>query len=125
MKANKKILAIVAIIALVAILGVCLVACNADSYAKKLEKAGYTVQKLEAEKDEDGHAIEWTVNASKKGEGLLGVVDGDTVSVTKFKSEDDAKEAEELAKAFWGEKGVYRSGKIVISGTEQGVKDAK
>ena len=34
---NKKVISIVAIIALVAILGVCLVACNADSYAKKLE----------------------------------------------------------------------------------------
>ena len=33
---NKKVISIVAIIALVAILGVCLVACNADSYAKKL-----------------------------------------------------------------------------------------
>ena len=37
---NKKVMAIVAVIALVAILGICLVACNAESYEKKLEKAG-------------------------------------------------------------------------------------
>lgn len=38
---NKKVMALVAVIALVAILGVCLVACNAESIQKKLEKAGY------------------------------------------------------------------------------------
>ena len=37
---NKKVMAIVAVIALVAILGICLVACNAESYEKKLEQEG-------------------------------------------------------------------------------------
>ena len=35
---NKKVISIIAIVCIVAILGICLVACNADSYAKKLEK---------------------------------------------------------------------------------------
>ena len=50
---NKKVISIVAIIALVAILGVCLVACNADSYAKKLEGKGYTVAKMTDEEAEE------------------------------------------------------------------------
>ena len=57
---NKKVISIVAIIALVAILGVCLVACNADSYAKKLEKEGYMVQKFtgeDAEAESEAEAI--------------------------------------------------------------------
>ena len=45
---NKKVMALVAVIALVAILGVCLVACNAESIQKKLEKAGYACTSYEA-----------------------------------------------------------------------------
>ena len=43
---SKRIISIVAIVALVAVLGVCLVACGKDveSFTKKLEKAGYTVE---------------------------------------------------------------------------------
>ena len=46
---SKKVMAVVAVVALVAILGICLVACNAESYEKKLEKAGYTVTSMSAE----------------------------------------------------------------------------
>lgn len=118
MKANKKIIAIVAVIALVAILGVCLVACNASSYSKKLEKKGYTVNTVEAGKDDDGYAIEWAVTGSKS---LL-----EHVTVTKYTNKDDAKEAENIAIKLFGEDCVYRTGKIVIAGTTaQTVKDAK
>ncbi len=125
MRTNKKVLAIVAVIALVAVLGVCFAACNADSYTKKLEKAGYTVGSYTAEKSEEGK-IEW---------GLTGVKLGDTVTVVKYKKTDDAKAAESNWQATingtggWsglaGLEKVYRTGKIVIFGTEQGVKDAK
>ncbi|MEG2274656.1 MAG: hypothetical protein RSC44_04915, partial [Clostridia bacterium] len=67
---KKKIISIIAIIALVAVLGICLVACNADSYGKKLEKAGYTVTKSIDEIDdydkEDGEVV-WGVSAAKLG----------------------------------------------------------
>ena len=117
---NKKVISIVAIIALVAILGVCLVACNADSYAKKLEKAGYEV--VVAKGDETGEeGAEWMVTATK-AEGLLNI---NTVTIVKYANTDDAKEAEEAAIAIFGESCVYRSGKIVMAGTEQGIKDAK
>ena len=118
---SKKVISIVAIIALVAIIGVCLVACNADSYASKLEKKGYEVSKIVSEEEkEDG--IEWSVNGTKKGEGLFEI---DTVTIIKYVNEDDAIKAEETAIKLLGESRVVRKGNVVISGTEQGVKDAK
>ncbi len=121
---NKKIIALIAVIAIVAILGVCLVACNAKSYQSKLEKKGYSVSVSEEDKDDDGADIEWMGTGAK---GAL--VNGDSVTVVKYKNTDDAKKAEADAKAY-KDNGlisyeVYRSGKIVIVGTAQGVKDAK
>ncbi len=124
MKANKKILAIVAVVALIAILGIFLVACNADSYAKKLEKAGYKVEKTEASKDDEGHAVEWAVGGTKAGDSLTTPII--YVNVMKYKNTDDAKEAEKTLKDIVGKDCVYRTGKIVISSNSaQGVKDAK
>ena len=119
---NKKVMAIVAVIALVAILGVCLVACNAQSISNKLEKAGYACEKYEAGKDDDGASIEWKVVAKKKG------LNADYVTVTKFANTDDAKEYE--ANIPTGSIGgfkvvVKRVGKVCYYGTEQGVKDAQ
>ena len=117
---NKKLIALIAVIAIVAILGVCLVACNAKSYQSKLEKKGY---KVTVETDYgDNSKYEWTVDAVK-AEISLTNAQADYVSVVKFKNIDDAKQAEKDAK----DNGVTvkRSGKIVIGGTEQGVKDAK
>ena len=55
---SKKVMAVVAVVALVAILGICLVACNAESYEKKLEKAGYTVTSMSAdEAKEEGAEV--------------------------------------------------------------------
>lgn len=115
---KKKIIAVVAIVALVAILGVCLVACNADSYKKKLDKAGYTVTVFEADDVDEGVNIEWGLYAVKTSG-----VSMDMVTVAKYKSEKDAKKAEERGKNE--HMSTYRSGKLVIVGTEQGVKDAK
>lgn len=118
---NKKVMAIVAVIALVAILGVCLVACNAESISKKLEKAGYTCTSYEAGKDDDGASIEWKVVAKKKG------LNADGVTVTKFSNTDDAKKYE--ANIPTGSVAgltmvVKRVGSVCYYGTEQGVKDA-
>lgn len=119
---NKKVMALVAVIALVAILGVCLVACNAESIQKKLEKADYTCTSYEAGKDDDGASIEWIVVAKKKG------LNADYVTVTKFANTDDAKEYEKNVAT--GSVGgftvvVKRIGKVCYYGTEQGVKDAQ
>lgn len=119
---NKKVLAIISIIALVAILGVCLVACNADSYAKRLDKAGYHVETLQGDdaKEEAGGAdVEWVVAAAKGT---------DSVVVIKFKNTDDAKDFEDNAvtgSAFGKTLACERSGKIVLYGTKDAVKAAK
>jgi hypothetical protein len=120
---NKKVISIVAIVCLVAILGICLVACNADSYVKKLEKAGYMVTKLDGEdaKEEMGaEGIKWMVMGIK-----MDFMSPDSVIVICFDKADDAKA---FAEAMEGEdetEHVEVSGKIVFIGTEQGVKDAK
>ena len=118
---NKKVISIVAIIALVAILGVCLVACNADSYAKKLEKAGYVVEKFTGDDAEAEEGVKWAVVGVK-----LDGLSSKKVSVYGFDKADDAKEYAELAANFYGEDLVYVSGKVVIVGTSaDAVKDAK
>lgn len=114
---KKKIVAIVAIVALIAILGICLVACNQEDYAKRLEKAGYHVTTSEKYEGKD---VEWAVFATKGAGGLFG--NGETVTVVKFANADDAKDCEEDVKELFTTK---RSGNIVIFGTEQGVKDAQ
>ena len=122
---NKKVISIVAIIALVAILGVCLVACNADSYAKKLEGKGYTVAKMTDEEAEEfvqntGLNIEivWGVGAMKGT---------DSVSVLAFSNKEDAESIANVLNMVAGFTGMKAEakGKIVFVGTEQGIKDAK
>ena len=126
---NKRVISIVAIIALVAVLGVCLVACskNADTYASKLEKAGYTVQvATEEELAEMSNAeaaidlvIKWGVVA-EKGE--------DTVSVICFENKEQAEAYATLVNAFGALMGGMKAetdGAILFFGTEQGIKDAK
>ena len=122
---NKKVISIVAIIALVAILGVCLVACNADSYAKKLEGKGYTVTKMTDEEtaafaEETGLDVEivW---------GVAGTKGTDIVSILAFADKEDAESFANIlnmAAAFTGMKAEAK-GKILFVGTEQGIKDAK
>lgn len=118
---NKKVISIIAIVAIIAILGVVLVACNADSYQKKLEKAGYTVTAVEADEDDD-YDIEWSVNGVKSNS----LISYEAVSVTKFADKADAEDYEEAMIKVVGEDCVYRTGKIVIVGSSKdAVKDAK
>ncbi len=116
---KKRIIAIVAIIALVAILGIVFVACNADSYASKLEKKGYEV-KIQEGSSNSLYPTEWSVVAANPETG-------DFVTITKFADSADAEFVELMGASFAGQgaEEIYRSGKIVIVGTEQGVKDAK
>lgn len=120
---SKKLMAIVAIVALVAILGVCLVACNKDDYVKRLDKAGYTAKAISAEDahlDAEELGIEWIVQGIKVKGGA------ESVTVIKFNKSEDAKDFynDNKDNVLDGWK-IVRSGKIVISGTEQGVKDAQ
>ena len=120
---NKKVISIIAIIALVAILGVCLVACNADTYAKRLEKAGYKVDVIDLSEEDKEEGVLWAVSATK----ATSLTDVQIVAVTKFATTEDAKKAvaeAEEANSIVGMT-IERKGTIVIIGTEQGVKDAK
>lgn len=124
---NKKVMAIVAVIALVAILGICLVACNAESVSKKLEKKDYTVAALSEKSTGLGQVV---YNIVKGVEGFeQGVIaansDGDSVAVVWFDSTDAAKSFETNKLITTVVEKVSRVGKVVYVGTEQGVKDAK
>ena len=122
---SKRIISIVAIIALVAVLGVCLVACGAkaDTFVKRLEKAGYTVESVELSSEEKDTGMVWAV-VGQKAESITNI---DMVTVIKFKTADDAAKAAsqlENAAAIMGYE-VVVDGTLIIYGTEQGVKDAK
>ena len=122
---NKKVISIVAIIALVAILGVCLVACNADSYAKKLEGKGYTVTKMTDEEAEE--FVQETGLDIEIVWGVGGTNGTDIVTILAFSNKDDAESFANIlnmASGFTGMKAEAK-GKIVFMGTEQGIKDAK
>lgn len=122
---KKRVLAIVAIIALVAVLGVCLVACNAEDYGKRLEKAGYTVTV-----SEDNSAAVKTAEATLVLEGgyeggiefiVTGAKGRENVIIVKF---DKAKDAKRYVEKHGGDS-TKRTDKYVFNGTEQGIKDAK
>jgi len=126
-KSSKKIIALVAVVALVAMLAVCLVACNADSYVKRLKDAGYQAEAMTEKQIEEyggSDKIEWGV-AAVKGSISLSGIEGEMVTIVKFKNSDDAKDTEADLKEAMKDATVYRTGKIVMFGTEQGVKDAK
>ncbi len=124
MKTRKIVVSIVAVIALISILSICLVACNAESYEKKLEKAGYTL--ITVTEGGEGDNYEWRVDASK-GDISIFNISIDSVTVTKYISFDEAKKAEENALKASEILGttVKRVGSTLFVGTEQGVKDAK
>lgn len=125
---NKKVISIVAMIALVAVLGVCLVACNENTYAARLEKAGYTVE-VATQEDMETLAtnfselgveieIEWAVGGQKGS---------DNVTVIGFATEEQATAYANminLTSAISGMRAETK-GKVLIAGSEQGIKDAK
>jgi hypothetical protein len=125
---NKKVISIVAIIALVAILSVCLIACNADTYAKRLEKAGYTVE-VATQEDMEVLAtnfkdlgvqleIKWAVGGTKGS---------DNVTVIAFATEEQATAYANMINltSQISKMKAETKGKILIAGSEQGIKDAK
>jgi len=117
---NKKVLSIVAIIALIAVMTVCLVACNANTYEKKLDKAGYKVSTLDKEDIEDAYGdddadISWAVSGVK---GL------NSVTVIKYKKIADAKDFVEDMKGIPGIT-VERSASYVFIGTADAVAVVK
>lgn len=131
---NKKVLAIVAVIALVAILGVCLVACNADSYEKKLDKNGYKVQVYDEdsdmikmmnegmkESDDYSGEVKWMVVGEKASISLSSGVDAGYVRIIKFSKIADAKQYMEDIKAEDDDDNVVRKGSIVFIGDKDSV----
>lgn len=121
---NKKVISIIAIVCIIAVLGLCLVACNADSYAKRLEKAGYMVEKFtgdDAAEESDAEGAKWAVLGIKL-EGFSSAM----VTVVGFDSADNAKAYADAMVELVGEDCVDVSGKVVIVGTSaDAVKDAK
>ncbi len=128
----KKTLSIVAVLALVAILTVALVACvpsDPDKAVANLEEADYVVVKIEADDAITGLAL-------KAIDGCVASVSGtnleEYVSIYYFEDAKSAKAFYEDAKEQWdkmddeekeGQK-FGKSGKVVYSGTEAGVKAA-
>ena len=125
---SKRIISIVAIVALVAILGVCLIACNEETYAKRLEKAGYTVE-VATHEDLEVLAtnfkdlgveieIKWAVGGTKGS---------DNVTVIAFATEEQATAYANMINltSQISKMKAETKGKILIAGTEQGIKDAK
>ena len=102
-----------------------LVACNADSYVKKLDKEGYDVQKFtgeEAEAELDAEGVKWMVVGLK----MNNHVDADSVVVVAFDNADDAKAYADVTADAVGEDRVHVSGKVVIVGSSaDAVKDVK
>ena len=129
---KKNIIAITASVLLLAILSLCLVACNADYYEKKLEKKGYTVEDVSNKTlreefgftSEDLEDIEWAELGYKY---KFAQSETDLVLIIKFDNLDKAKEVEnELLDAMDDEDyAVHRSGRVVIMGTQKAVEDAK
>ena len=86
----KKIFYSFVVLLIVCCFSFALVACNADSYESKFEKAGYVVVSLDDEQIEsiagNNNGIEWVVFGIK--------TDIDFGYVIKFENVDDAKEFE-------------------------------
>ncbi len=120
----KKVVSLVAIISIVAVFGVCLAACNSDTYVEKLEKAGYTVESWDGDEAKDEtdseYDVEWAIFAAK-GDAL------NIVSIVCFYNIDDAKAYEAKLKEKSDIIGytVERKFKTVFVGTEQAIKDAE
>ena len=126
---SKRIISIVAIVALVAVLGVCLVACgkNADTYADRLEKAGYTVQIATEEELAEISSAEAAIDLVIKW-GVVAEKGEDTVSVICFENEEQAEAFAtiyNMASGIFGGMKAETDGAIFFFGTEQGIKDAK
>jgi len=122
---NKKIVSIIAIIALVAILGVCLVACNEETYVKRLEKAGYKVETMSQE-DVDEFVQQSEIQLDLEW-GVGGEKGTDVITILGFGNKEDAEAFERIINMTSNITGMKAEvkGKVLFVGTEQGIKDAK
>lgn len=114
----KKLTSIVAVVVVLLIMSVCFVAClsastNSSEYRSRLESKGYSVTNIDVSLVQ--RDMEWGLYAAS-GENI--------VTIALFKNEQDAKDAEQESKDMPNTY-TYRSGKLLIAGTEQGVKDAR
>ena len=125
----KKIVGIVSILILVVILSCCFVACNdAETYQKRLEKAGYEVEIANRDDIEEilqgmpiDVSLEWVIEANNGD---------DNVSIMCFADKEQAEAFNTILRMMSGvliEEGYYieLEGSILLVGTEQGIKDAK
>ncbi len=136
---SKKVVSIVSLIIVVVVLATCLVACNADSYVKKLEKMGYEIEVYE-NLDESKkmviagmfaarewyNEIEWAIYADRKFEySCKLMISGEEQTYTgtsrvqtrilKFTTEDAAKGYEQKNKKYYAaDDTTKRIGKIVV-----------
>ncbi len=136
---SKKVVSIVSLIIVVVVLATCLVACNADSYVKKLEKMGYEIEVFENLDDElmrflAGivaanewyNEIEWVIDARRAFEySCKLMISGEEQTITspasvetrilKFTTEDAAKGYEQKNKEYlMADDTTKRIGKIVV-----------
>lgn len=109
----KKFVKVMSVAIIVVLALALLAACggSVDSYKAKLEKKGYTV----VANDKDGV------------KGLVASKGDDMVTIAIYDSADAAKKAETEAKigAAFLKMEVYRTGKVLMMGTAQGINDAK
>lgn len=102
-----------------------LVACNKETeYAKKLQKEGYSVVASEGKSYEpDNAGGYYAVYAERENDKSD---EPDYVYIMIFDKKQDAERIfGKLIADIGGYGKIHRSGKVIIYGTEQGVKDAR
>lgn len=112
------------IISLTLVLVLCLfmfASCGVKSYAKRLEKAGYTVEN--ATKNEINETNKAAGGEYKIKAALEATNGKDYVWIMKFATKKQAKDQAAVMEAYGGFV-VEVKGKALIYGTSQGVKDA-
>ena len=127
-----KMIKLTSLLLLVALCVGVLASCGVNSYEKRLDKAGYTVEvvnkddlkamneKLDALEEDDD--IEYKLKAFLSA---IDLEDGKYVEVAKFGSKKQAKAfAEKRIEGLGMYEKVEVKGKFVVYGTEDGVKDA-
>ena len=95
--------------------------CGVKSYAKRLEKAGYTVEN--ATKNEINETNKAAGGEYKIKAALEATNGKDYVWIMKFATKKQAKDQAAVMEAYGGFV-VEVKGKALIYGTSQGVKDA-
>ena len=107
---KKKVVLSVAVVLLVVMVAVMCVACTPTqkSVMKKFEDKGYTVVGKEDSK---------VINCTK-----ISLSDPQSITITWFDNEDDAKEAYDLALEAGSKETVKRKGNAVAVGTKDAIK---